>query len=71
MTDVWRDAPGVLISVVFAGLFMGKEIPGLGTIWKRSGPMLAHGQALAWGQYVVALLLVVDSVAPVRWERGR
>jgi len=41
--NIWSGLPGLLISVVFAGLFLGKIIPGLRTIWRRAGPMVAHG----------------------------
>ncbi len=63
--DIWSDLPGLLISVVFAGLFVGKTIPGPGQIWKRAGPMVMHGQTLAWGQYVVGLLLTILLLSPI------
>lgn len=56
---VWSSLPGLLISVVFAGLFLGKDIPGPRTIWRHAGPMVTHGQILAWGQYVVGLSIVL------------
>lgn len=62
--DIWSDVPGLLISVVFAGLFVGKTIPNPGQIWKRAGPMVMHGQTLAWGQYVVGLLLTILLLTP-------
>lgn len=63
--DVWSSIPGLLISVVFAGLFLGKTIPGPRRIWKRAGPMVMHGQTLAWGQYVTGLLLTLVLLTPV------
>lgn len=63
--EVWRQLPGLLISVVFACLFLGKTIPSPGEIWHRAGPMVAHGQTLAWGQYVVGLSLFVIVIAPL------
>jgi len=63
--DVWQALPGLLISVVFAGLFLGKIIPGMRAIWHRSGPMIAHGQAMAWGQYVVGILLAIFLLGPI------
>ena len=63
--NVWSQIPGLLISVVFAGLFLGKTIPEPGQIWRRAGPMVMHGQMLAWGQYVVGLLLVVLVLTPI------
>lgn len=64
---VWTSLPGLLIDVVFASLFLGKSIPGIRLIWKSAGPMVVHGQTLAWGQYVVGLALVVFLLTPV-WE---
>lgn len=62
---VWSSLPGLLISMVFAGLFIGKAIPGMGTIWRNAGPMVTHGQTLAWGQYVVGISLVLFLLTPV------
>lgn len=62
--DIWSAMPGLLISIVFAGLFLGKSLPSPRAIWKQAGPMVAHGQTLAWGQYVVGLLLVVLILGP-------
>jgi glutamate:Na+ symporter, ESS family len=63
--EIWSGLPGLLISVVFAGLFLGKTIPGPRAIWKRAGPMVAHGQTLAWGQYTIGLSLVLLLLTPV------
>lgn len=62
--DVWVELPVLLISVVFAGLFIGKEIPGLRRIWEIAGPQVALGQSIAWGQYVVGLTLGLLVLAP-------
>lgn len=51
----WAKLPGFLINIVFACLFLGVKIPGVKTLWKRSGPQLAYGQIVAWGQYFVAI----------------
>jgi len=51
----WSKLPGFLINIVFACLFLGVKIPGVKTLWKRSGPQLAYGQIVAWGQYFVAI----------------
>lgn len=64
---VWDALPGLLIDVVFASLFLGKTLPGIHEIWKSSGPMVVHGHVLAWGQYVVGLLLVIFVLVPV-WD---
>lgn len=63
--DAWAMLPGVLINVVFAALFLGKTIPGLREMWLRAGPQMVFGQTLAWGQYVIGLLLALLVLAPV------
>ena len=55
--EVWSSLPGLLISIVFAALFLGKTLPNIGEIWQKAGPMVAHGQTMAWGQYVVGISL--------------
>jgi glutamate:Na+ symporter, ESS family len=65
MLEAWSALPGVLINVVFASLLLGKVIPGLREIWLRAGPQVVFGQTMAWGQYVVGLLLAVLVLAPV------
>lgn len=65
VTDYWAILPKYLISIVFAGLFLGKVIPKLREVWRASGPMIAFGNTLAWGQYVVGILLVLFFLAPV------
>lgn len=64
---VWSGLPGVLISVVFAALFLGKPLPGLRKIWDKAGPMIAHGQTMAWGQYVVGISLALFVIIPI-WD---
>lgn len=51
----WSKLPGFLINIVFACLFLGIKIPGVKALWKISGPQLAYGQIVAWGQYFVAI----------------
>lgn len=63
--DTWTLLPGVLINVVFASLFLGKVIPGIREIWLRAGPQVVFGQTIAWGQYVVGLLLAILILTPV------
>lgn len=63
--DVWAELPVLLISAVFAGLFLGKQIPGVRKIWEVAGPQVALGQSIAWGQYVVGLLLALLVLSPV------
>nr|WP_298414154.1 sodium/glutamate symporter [uncultured Halomonas sp.] len=61
----WLEMPGLLISVVFAALFLGKPLPGLREIWMRAGPQVVVGQTMAWGQYVVGLSLALLVLTPV------
>lgn len=63
--QTWSAMPGLLISVVFAALFLGKSISPPREIWHKAGPMVAHGQTLAWGQYVVGISLVMLVLTPV------
>lgn len=63
--DTWSALPGLLISVVFAALFLGKPIPGIRAIWLRAGPQVVVGQTMAWGQYVVGILLALLVLTPV------
>ena len=63
--QVWSGLPGLLISAVFASLFIGKKIPPLKSIWHKAGPMVAHGQTIAWGQYVIGLSLALLLFTPV------
>jgi glutamate:Na+ symporter, ESS family len=61
----WAQLPKFLISVVFAGLFLGRFIPSRKEIWKQSGPMIAFGSTIAWAQYVLGIILVLAFLAPV------
>jgi len=62
--DAWSELPVILISVVFAALFIGKKIPGVREIWRVAGPQVALGQAIAWGQYVVGITLGLLVLGP-------
>jgi len=63
--EVWDPLPGLLISVVFAALFLGKPIRGIGKMWRDAGPQVMLGHSLAWGQYVVGLALVLLLLGPI------
>lgn len=65
ITDYWASWPKYLITVVFAGLFLGKIIPGRKEIWKAAGPMIAFGNTLAWGQYALGILATLLFLAPL------
>ena len=65
LTDYWAEWPKYLITVIFAGLFLGKVIPSRKEIWKISGPMIAFGNTLAWGQYVLGIAVTLLFLEPV------
>jgi len=61
----WSDMPGILISVVFATLFLGISLPTGKTIWREGGPMLCFGVVMGIGQYFIALLVVALILIPL------
>lgn len=65
MLEVWKSLPGLLISVVFATLFLGQKLPGPKEVYNLAGPQLAVGVAFASGQYVAGLLLAVAVLVPL------
>lgn len=65
ITDVWAGLPKYLIIIVFAGLFLGKKIPTRKEVWRTAGPMIAFGNTLAWGQYVLGIGLTVLFLTPI------
>jgi len=42
---------------VFSSLFLGTQIPNVAVIWKQAGPQLMYGMLIAWGQWIVALVV--------------
>lgn len=64
ITDEWSSYPKILINVVFAGLFLGHIVPSAKEVWKKSAPMLAFGNTLAWGQYVIGIVLTLILLGP-------
>lgn len=65
MIEVWKDLPGLFITLIFATIFLGKKIQPLDKIWRTAGPQMAFGQTIAWGQYVVGILLVILVLVPL------
>ena len=65
VTAGWTRLPGFLINICFACLFLGVKIPKMSKIWKQSGPQLAYGQIVAWGQYVVGIGLSLLLITPL------
>jgi ESS family glutamate:Na+ symporter len=62
---VWSQSPGIFINVVFAAIFLGEPIPSPKDIWRKAAPQVAFGQTIAWGQYVIGLLLVMLVLTPL------
>jgi disulfide bond formation protein DsbB len=54
---IWSQIPGVLISVVFATLFLGQSLPSRSVIWQRAASQTAFGMVLGFGQYLVGGLV--------------
>lgn len=64
ITSLWSGWPKYLITVVFAGLFLGRIIPNRKEIWKLAGPQIAFGNTLAWGQYFFGMLATLLILTP-------
>ena len=65
MREVWSQSPGVFINIVFAALFLGEHIPNPRDIWRKTAPQVAFGQTIAWGQYVVGILVTLLILTPL------
>lgn len=63
--SVWATLPALLISVVFATLFLGQRIPSPARAARLVGPQMSVGVTMGAGQYVVGLLLAVVVLVPV------
>ena len=63
--EMWSVLPKYMITLVFAGLFLGKPLLSFKKMWALAGPQVAFGQMVAWGQYVVAGLLTLLVLAPI------
>jgi len=62
---VWSQSSGVFINIVFAALFLGESIPGVRSIWRKAAPQVVFGQSLAWGQYVVGIVVTLLVLMPL------
>lgn len=65
MVGVWKEIPGIFITIIFATIFLGKKIQPVKKIWEVAGPQMAFGQTIAWGQYVVGTALVLLVLIPL------
>ncbi|WP_448574088.1 hypothetical protein [Trichothermofontia sp.] len=57
--SVWSQSPSIFINIVFAALFLGEAIPNPREIWRKTAPQVVFGQTLAWGQYVLGILVTL------------
>ncbi|WP_029038649.1 sodium/glutamate symporter [Salinimicrobium xinjiangense] len=64
MVEVWKEIPGLFITLIFATIFLGKKIQPVKKVWEVAGPQMAFGQTIAWGQYVVGILVVLLVLVP-------
>ena len=65
VVDTWATLPPLLITLVFAGLFLGVATPSPRTVVRLGGPLVRFSVVTALGQYVVGLLLAWLVLAPV------
>ena len=65
MVTVWSSLPELLISVVFATMFLGHKLPTPQRALKLVGPQLSLGVSMASAQYVVGLLLAALVLVPL------
>ena len=63
--ETWSQSPGIFINIVFAALFLGEVIPTPKQIWRRAAPQVVLGQTIAWGQYVVGILVTMLILIPL------
>ncbi|MFW6159577.1 MAG: sodium/glutamate symporter [Acidobacteriota bacterium] len=63
--STWGSLPGVLISIVFACLFLGIKIPSIRTIWLEGGPQFCYGWIAGMGQYMVGVGIAVLLLGPL------
>lgn len=61
----WEPLPGLLISVIFGALFLGRPLLTLRGIWRAAAPQAAFGQMIAWGYYAVAGIVTLAILIPV------
>ena len=52
----WAELPGVLTTVIFAGLTLGLPRPTLRDVWQQAGSHLLYSLALVFGQYCACIL---------------
>jgi glutamate:Na+ symporter, ESS family len=63
--EVWGQTPGVLISLVFATLFLGQRLPSPQQVWRRAASQTLFGLVLGFGQYLMGGLAVLLVLQPL------
>lgn len=57
--------PVLLINVVFSTMFIGHKRPRVKEVWQQAGPMIAFGNTIAWGMYVIGIALTLLLFTPI------
>ncbi len=65
VVSAWTALPGILINIVFACLFLGAPVPSLRSVASTAGPLVRFSLVNAFGQFGLALLLVLVVLTPV------
>ena len=65
VVEVWRVIPGLMISVVFGAIMIGKRLPSLRDLWKSAAPHAMMGAFLSFGQFALGGLAVLFLLGPV------
>ena len=61
----WSNQPGFLITVAFAAMYLGVEIPPVRKVLKTSGAALSYGVVAAMVQWIVALVIAGAICTPL------
>src|SRR5215475_1114621 len=62
---VWRQLPGVLITMMSASLLLGERLPPLRTVWNISGSHVIMISVMSMGQFAAGGILVWLLLEPV------
>jgi len=65
VVEVWRVLPGLLISVVFGAIMIGKTLPSGRELWRAAAPHAIFGSFLSFGQFALGGLAVLLLLTPV------
>lgn len=60
----WNELALFFVNVIFACIFLGKQIPSFKKSFSLAIPQASLGQTLAWGQYLVGGLLTLFVLVP-------